>query len=61
MTPGSPSDDDSDNNKPESQPAGLLPQTGEADSRILLGASAVSILAGLGLVQLGRRKEEEEA
>ena len=59
VTPASPSDDDSDNNKPESQPSGLLPQTGEADSSILLGASAVTILAGLGLVQLGRRKEEE--
>ncbi|WP_148128895.1 LPXTG cell wall anchor domain-containing protein, partial [Facklamia sp. HMSC062C11] len=38
--------------------AGLLPQTGENDSTVILGAAALSILAGLGLVA-SRRKEEE--
>ncbi|MHB0808742.1 MAG: Rib/alpha-like domain-containing protein [Facklamia hominis] len=38
--------------------AATLPQTGENDSTVILGAAALSILAGLGLVA-SRRKEEE--
>ncbi|MBS4461092.1 MucBP domain-containing protein [Aerococcaceae bacterium zg-B36] len=49
-TPGS--------NDKDIQKSSMLPNTGEADSMIFLGAAALSVLTGIGLVATGRKKEE---
>ena len=41
----------------DSDKAGVLPETGEADNAALLGTAAMSVLAGLGLV--ARRRKED--
>ena len=35
-----------------------LPQTGEADTKTLVGLSALSVMMGLGLLASGRKKKE---
>ena len=39
---------------------GLLPATGEASNQTFFSAAALAVLAGLGLVATGKRKDEEE-
>ena len=39
---------------------GLLPATGETSNQTFFSAAALAVLAGLGLVATGKRKDEEE-
>ena len=39
---------------------GLLPATGETSNQSFFSAAALAVLAGLGLVATGKRKDEEE-
>ena len=36
-----------------------LPQTGEADTKALVGLSALSVMTGLGMLASGRKKKED--
>ncbi|MBS4455453.1 MucBP domain-containing protein [Aerococcaceae bacterium zg-A91] len=59
--PGQPTPEQPGQNKGEVKKSAVLPNTGEASTMIGWSAAALSILAGLGLVATGRKKEDEEA
>ncbi|MBS4457018.1 LPXTG cell wall anchor domain-containing protein [Tuanshanicoccus lijuaniae] len=59
--PGQPTPEQPGQNKGEVKKSAVLPNTGETSTLFGWSAAALSILAGLGLVATGRKKEDEEA
>ena len=57
---GTPSDNGTPTNTGDQTPMRELPNTGTSDEFAIFGAAASAILAGLGIVAPGKKKEEKD-